>query len=77
MRYDARMETRQPSSICLEARSRSTLRLKVAARRAAGWIVDGPQMIVTDFTRRRRAVKRYVQAMWNARPQPPRWAPLA
>lgn len=72
-----RMTTRQTSCICLEARSRSTLRLKVAARRAAGWIMDGPQMIVTDFTRRGRTVRRYVQAMWNARPQPPRWAPLA
>jgi hypothetical protein len=34
-------------------------------------------MIVTDFTRRGRNAKRYVQAMWNARPQPSRWAPLA
>lgn len=64
------------SSLSVEARSPATLRLKVAARQATGWILDGPQVVVTDFTRRGRPVTRYVQAMWRARPLPHRWAPL-
>lgn len=76
--YTAGMISMRPSPcLSLEARDPAKLRLKIAARCAAGWIVDGPQVIVTDFSRRGRAVKRYVQAMWRARPQPPRWAPLA
>ena len=71
------MNTRPSPCLSLEARNPTKLRLKVAARKATGWIVDGPQVIVTDFSRRGRAVKRYVQAMWRARPMPPRWAPLA
>lgn len=70
------MNTRPSPSLSIEARKPSTLRLRVAARQAAGWILDGPQVIVTDFSRRGRAVTRYVQAMWRARPQPQRWAPL-
>ena len=70
------MSTRPLSALSVEARTPNTLRLKVAARKAAGWIIDGPQVVVTDFSRRGRAVTRYVQAMWRARPQPPRWAPL-
>lgn len=69
------MATRNSPFISLEARSPTTLRLKVAARQAAGWIIDGPEVIVTDFSRRGRAVTRYVQSMFRAS-MPRHWAPL-
>lgn len=48
--------------VFVQARSLATLQLKVAARRATGWVVDGDQLVVTDFTTR-RPVKRYTQGM--------------
>lgn len=48
--------------VFVQARSLATLRLKVAARRATGWVVDGDQLVVTDYTTR-RPVKRYTQGM--------------
>ncbi|HWA25721.1 MAG TPA: hypothetical protein VG734_08680 [Lacunisphaera sp.] len=57
------MNTRPYKSV--EARSATALHLKVAALKAAGWIVDGPVLQVTDFCHR-RPIQRFSQAMTKA-----------
>ena len=59
--------------VFVQARSLGTLRLKVAARRATGWVVDGDQLMVTDYTTR-RPVKRFVQGMIRPLPVVFHWA---
>jgi hypothetical protein len=49
----------------LESRSRAALHLKVLSYKAAGWVVDGPMLQVTGFSRNRRAVTRYSQALFK------------
>jgi hypothetical protein len=49
----------------LESRSRAALHLKVISHKAAGWVVDGPMLQVTDFSRNKRAVTRYSQALYK------------
>jgi hypothetical protein len=49
----------------LESRSRTTLHLKVLSHKAAGWVVDGPMLQVTGFSRNKRAVTRYSQALFK------------
>jgi hypothetical protein len=61
--------------ICVEARSLTTLRLKVIARSAAGWVLDGPQVEVTDYYGK-RSVTRHSQAMYRAVPVKLRWEML-
>jgi hypothetical protein len=53
------------ASISVEARSLATLKLKVAAHQAFGWQLDGDQLEVTDYTKR-RPVKRYAQMMFKS-----------
>jgi hypothetical protein len=53
------------ASISIEARSIAALKIKVAAHKAFGWTVDGEQLMVTDFTKR-RPVKRYAQMMYRS-----------
>ena len=49
----------------LESRSRAALHLKVLSHKAAGWVVDGPMLQVTGFSRTKRAVTRYSQALFR------------
>ena len=49
----------------IEARSVTALHLKVASKKATGWIADGPVLKVTDFCHRRPIV-RYCQTMIKA-----------
>jgi hypothetical protein len=53
------------TSVSVEARSQAALQVKVAARKAFGWVKDGGQLKVIDFTRR-RPTKRYVQMMYRS-----------
>lgn len=46
----------------VEARSATALHLKVASKKATGWVVDGPVLQVTDFSHR-RPITRYSQAI--------------
>jgi hypothetical protein len=57
------MNTRPYKSV--EARSTHALNLKVAAKKAAGWVIDGPVLQVTDFCHR-RPITRYCQPMIKA-----------
>lgn len=50
----------------LESRSRAALHLKVLSHQAAGWIIDGPMLVVTGFTKKKRAVTRYSQALFKS-----------
>jgi hypothetical protein len=63
--------TTRSSHKSIESRSVATLRLKVATHKAAGWVVDGPVLEVTDFSHR-RPVTRYCQEMIK----PLGWTPL-
>ena len=49
----------------LESRSAAALHLKVLSHRATGWVLDGPQLEVTDFSPRKRAIKRYSQQVYR------------
>jgi hypothetical protein len=49
----------------VESRSLTALHLKVLSHKAAGWVVDGPRLQVTDFSRNKRAVTRYSQALFR------------
>jgi hypothetical protein len=62
------MENAHSAFISVEARSLATLRLKIAARQAAGWITDGPMVEVTDYARSGRKTNKYSQSMF--RPEP-------
>jgi hypothetical protein len=53
------------STKTIESRSRTALQLKVLSYKAAGWVVDGPMLQVTGFTRSKRAVTKYSQAMFK------------
>ncbi|HTL67308.1 MAG TPA: hypothetical protein VL200_06580 [Lacunisphaera sp.] len=58
------MTTKRSDLISVESRSETRLQFKVAARRATGWMIDGDQLLVTDYTKS-RPVKRYVQMMFR------------
>jgi len=60
----------------VEARSLATLQIKVASRKATGWVVDGPMLQVTDFSHGKRPVNRYSQAMFKADLTAVRWSLL-
>ncbi|MEJ1974561.1 MAG: hypothetical protein WDM96_19600 [Lacunisphaera sp.] len=64
------------TSLSVEARSLSALKLKVSARKAFGWVQDGAQLKVIDFTKR-RPVKRYVQMMYRSSSFGSRWEAVA
>lgn len=72
-RYSAAMNSTE--SISIEARSRTTLNLKVAAHRAMGWVKDGARLEVIDYTKR-RPVKRYAQVMHRLPALSLRWLPV-
>ena len=63
--YSLRMNSHSTASLSVEARSVAALNMKVAARKAFGWSVDGGQLIVTDYTRS-RPVKRYARIMYRS-----------
>ncbi|MDB6115522.1 MAG: hypothetical protein JWQ83_743 [Lacunisphaera sp.] len=49
----------------VEARSAAALHLKVMSNRATGWMLDGPKLTVTDFSKNKRPITRYSQAMFK------------
>lgn len=57
----------------VEARSITALNLKVASKKATGWVSDGPVLEVTDFSHR-RPVTRYCQTMMKAAWSPIDWS---
>jgi len=64
------------TSVSVEARSNAALKLKVAAHKAFGWVEDGDQLKVIDYTKR-RPVKRYVQMMYRSAAVTFRWEAVA
>ena len=64
------------TSISVEARSPAALHVKVAAHKAFGWVKDGGQLRVIDFTKR-RPTKRYVQMMYRSCATTFRWEAVA
>lgn len=72
------MERHPSAFINVEARSKAAFNLKLAARRAAGWILDGEPVTVTRFTRSGRAVNGFSQSMYkpNLHAQLFRWQML-
>jgi len=64
------------TSVSVEARSDAALKLKVAAHKAFGWVEDGAQLKVIDYTKR-RPVKRYVQMMYRSAAVTFRWEAVA
>ena len=64
------------TSISVEARSLAALHVKVAAHKAFGWVKDGGQLRVVDFTKR-RPTKRYVQMMYRSCAATFRWEAVA
>jgi len=64
------------TSVSVEARSPAALQVKVAARKAFGWVKDGGQLKVIDFTKR-RPTKRYVQMMYRSCAITFRWEAVA
>ena len=65
IRYSPAMNSSSSTTVSVEARSRAALQVKVAARKAFGWVKDGGQLRVIDFTKR-RPTKRYVQMMYRS-----------
>jgi len=77
MGYDGDMKAmNSETSISVEARSRAALQVKVAARKAFGWVKDGGQLKVIDFTKR-RPTKFYVQMMYRSCAFNFRWEAVA
>jgi len=74
MRYSLAMNS--STSVSVEARSPAALQVKVAARKAFGWVKDGGQLKVIDFTKR-RPTKRYVQMMYRSCAITFRWEAVA
>lgn len=70
------MDNAHSSFISVEARSQTALRIKVAAREAAGWIKDGPLVEATGYSRSGRGTHRYVQSMFKAEPLRVPWVLL-
>jgi hypothetical protein len=70
---DVTMNRAHLTFISVEARNRTTLHLKVAARRAAGWLTDGPQLVVTNYCKRGRPSIRYTQMMLRLEPFAQQW----
>jgi hypothetical protein len=64
------------TSLSVEARSLPALQIKVAARKAFGWVKDGEQLKVIDYTKH-RPVKRYVQMMYRSAAVTFRWEAVA
>jgi hypothetical protein len=59
------MERHPSAFINVEARSEAAFRLKIAARKAAGWILDGEPVTVTKFTRSGRSITGFSQSMYK------------
>ena len=74
LRYSLAMNS--TTSLSVEACSPGALKLKVAAHKAFGWVEDGDQLKVIDYTKR-RPTKRYVQMMYRSAAVTFRWEAVA